>query len=269
MPFSERKLIAFYFLYFAAMVGWSLVLFLTHQKTTDWNYLFNVADALIYLTGGLIALTGSRRLHLKNSLGRELTSVGIGVILFGIGLSIWSYYNLALRIESPYPSLSDAVYVFYSPILAFGLINLLRVFGVMIAKRFYFESLGIFIVTSVLIITIGGPPDLASDLTFLAKFLNIYYLLADALLITLGTMIIRLTHGRIHGSFFFFLIALFSMAIADFTFFYRTTQEIYWNGDIADIFYALAGTMFAIGIIKIVAAQERLSTATPSTPPAN
>lgn len=266
MPFSERKLITFYVLYFAAMVGWSLVLFLTHQKTTDWNYLFNVADALIYLTGGIIALTGSRRLHLKNSLGRELTSVGIGVILFGIGLSIWSYYNLALRVELPYPSLSDAFYVFYSPILAYGLINLLRIFGVMITKKFYFESLGIFIISAILILSMNHP-DLAHDLSFLAKFLNVYYLLADALLITLGVMMLRLTRGRIHGSFFFFLIALFGMAIADFTFFYRNGQSTYWNGDIADIFYAFAGTMFAIGIVKIVAAQEKIANSASSQNP--
>ncbi len=260
MPFSERKIITFYCVYFLVLVAWSLVLFLTRQKTSDWNYLFNVADALIYLSGGTIALVEARKLHLKNTLGRELTSVGIGVFLFGVGLSIWSYYNLALRVESPYPSFSDAVYVFYSPILAYGLISLLRVFGVMITKRFYLESLGVFVLSAVLILSVN-PPDLASDLPFLAKFLNVYYLLADALLVSLGIMMLRLTHGRIHGSFFFFLIALFSMAIADFTFFYRVAQETYWNGDISDIFYAFAGLMFTLGIIKIVAAQERLSAA--------
>ncbi len=243
------------------MVGWSTALFLTNQKTGDWNYLFNVADALIYLSGGAIALVASLKLGLKNTLGRELISVGIGISFFGIGLTIWSYYNLALRVELPYPSFSDAVYVFYSPILAYGIISLLRVFGVMITKRFYLESVGVFIIAAILIFTIGGPPDLSSQLSFLAKFLNVYYLLADALLITLGMMMIRLTRGKIHGSFFYFLIALFSMAIADFTFFYRTAQETYWNGDIADIFYAFAGTMFALGIVKIVAAQDRLSAA--------
>lgn len=260
MPFSERKIVIFYCIYFLVLVAWSLTLFLTRQKTSDWNYLFNVADALIYLTGGTIALVEARKLHLKNTLGRELMSVGIGVILFGIGLSIWSYYNLALRVELPLPSFSDAVYVFYSPILAFGLISLLRVFGVMITKRFYLESLVIFIIAAFLIIFLNHP-DLATALPFLTKFLAIYYLLADALLITLGIMILRLTRGRIHGSFFFFLVALFSMALADFIYFYRVAQGSYWNGDITDIFYAFAGTMFTFGIIKIAAAQERLSTA--------
>lgn len=255
MHFPEKTLTIFYCVFFIAMVAWSFALSTTGQTTTQWNYLFNVASAFLFLSGGFVAFSEARKSTIKSSVDHELIFIGVGVTLFGLGLLIWSYYNLALKIESPYPSLSDAVYVLYSPIVAYGLINLLRVSGISLTKRFYLEAIVVFAITAFLIFKLSIPPDLSLELPFLTKLLNVYYLLADALLITLGLMIIRITRGRIHGSFFFFLIALFSMAIADFTFFYRSAQETYYNGDIADIFYALAGTMFTLGIIKIVATQ--------------
>jgi hypothetical protein len=258
MPFPHKAMMASYTALFAAMVVWSFVLWQSRQTTSTWNYLFNVGCAFFFLSGGLIALFQAMKPKIKSAVDHELIAVGIGVILFGTGLSIWSYYNLVLNVESPFPSLSDAVYVLYSPILTYGLINLLRVTGARITKRFYLEFLALFAVISFFILTQSNPPDLSSELPFITKFLNVYYLLADALLLSLGLMIIRVTKGKIHNSFFFFLIAIFSMAIADFTFFYRSAEGIYYNGDIGDVFYALSGFMFATGIIKIVATQSIL-----------
>jgi hypothetical protein len=255
MHFSEKHLSVFYFAFFLVMVIWSITLFSTHQTTTDWNYLFNVGSAFLFLSGGTIAFFGAKKFGINNSVGHELLSVGTGVTLFGIGLSIWSYYNLVLRVASPYPSLADVVYVFYSPILAYGLANLLRVYGVALSKKIYFEALVIFTLAATLIVTVIVPPDLSAKLPILVRALNLYYPLGDSMLITLGIMMVRLTQGKIHNSFFFFLVALFSMAAADFLFSYRTTAGTYYNGDLSDIFYALSGLMFTLGIIRIVATQ--------------
>ena len=238
------------------MIWWSLALFITHQKITNWNYIFNIGIAFFYLSGATIAFLFSKRNEVHNSVTHELLSIGAGVMLFGIGLLIWSYYNLVLHVDIPYPSFADVVYVFYIPILAYGVVSLLRVYGIMISKAMYIQTFVIFVLAAIFIFAVGNPPDLSNSIPLLAKVFTLYYLLGDALLITLGIMLIRLTKGRIHNSFFYFFLAFFSMTTADFLFSYRTAHEIYWNGDVSDVFYALAGLLFTLGIIKIVATQS-------------
>lgn len=248
----------FYSVFFIVMVGWSILLWQTNQTTTQWNYLFNVGIAFLFFSGGLIAFSEARKSAIKSSVDHELIAVGLGVTLFGIGISIWSYYNLVLHVESPFPSLSDAVYVFYAPILGYGLVNLLKVSGAKITSKRYLEFLAIFAVAAILIFTLISPPDLSSETSFLTKFLLIYYPLTDSMLVALGIMMIRLTRGKLHNSFFYFFIALLSLASADLLFSYRATQGTYYNGDFTDVLYAFTGLMFTLGVVRIVSTQSIL-----------
>jgi hypothetical protein len=240
------------------MVLWSVALYATGQTTTHWNYLFNVGIAILFFSGGFIAISQARKSKIKSSVDHELITIGLGVTLFGIGISIWSYYNLVLNVELPLPSFSDLAYVLYAPVLGYGLVNLLKVSGAKITKRTYLEFLAIFAVAATLILTLISPPDFSSDLSFLTKFLYIYYPLTDSALVALGIIMIRLTWGKLHNSFFYFFIALFSLASADLLYSYRALQGTYYNGDITDVFYAFTGLMFTLGIIRIVATQAIL-----------
>jgi hypothetical protein len=256
MPFSERKLSSFFYGYFLLLLIWSFTLFFTHQTTSQWNYFFNLAYAFIYLSGGIIAFLGAKKSGLHNSVGRELFWIGTAVTCYGAGLVLWAYFNVVLLIETPFPSLADFFFVLYTPFLGYSIIHLLSIFGINTSKKIYFQALLIFAISSLFIFSIGNPPDLSSDLPLLTKSLNIYYLLSDSLLITLGLLLIRFTRGKIHKSFFYFLTALFLMTIADFVFSYRSANNTYWNGDISDVVFALAGLMFTQGIIKIVTTQS-------------
>jgi hypothetical protein len=258
MRLSEKSLTIFFVTFFIAMAVWSIALYMTGQTTTQWNYLFNVGTAFLFLSGGLFAFQQVKKSPIKSSVDSELIAIGIGVTLFGIGLLIWSYYNLVLNVESPFPSLSDVVYVFYAPILGYGLVNLLRVYGVKMTKSIYLQFFAVFVITAILILNFIIRPDISSEASLLTKMLLFYYPLADALLVTLGIMIFRLTRGKLHNSFNYFLIALFSMAFADFLFSYRTAVETYYNGDFSDVLYALTGLLFTLGIIRIVATQAIL-----------
>lgn len=267
MRFSENQLTLSFWIYFAILVLWSLILFATNQKTTELNYLFNLAYALLYLSGGAVAFRWAKKLSLHNAVGRELFWIGAAITFFGAGLLVWSYYNLVLRIDTPFPSMADAFFVLYTPFLSYSVINLLHVFGVKTSKKLYFEGLLVFALAAYFVFSIGNPPDLSEKLPLLTKGLNIYYLLSDSLLITLSLILIRFTKGRIHKSFFYFLVAMTAMALGDFIFSYRTANGTYWNGDISDLIYAFSGLMFTLGIIKIVATQAIIYKYSKTTPP--
>ncbi len=259
MRFPEKNLILAFSACILILALWSILLFIANQKTTDLNYIYNVAVGLMFASGGGIAFLGIWGLGIKNALKKELLTVGIGMSCFGMGYFVWSFYNLALRIETPFPSLADAFFALYTPCVTYGVINLLRVFGVMIPKKIYLQSLGIYLVAVIFIFSVGNPPDLSPSLPILTKAVNMYYLLGDSLLITLSIMLIRLTRGRIHNSFIYFVFAMLAMASGDFVFSYRTASGAYWNGDISDFLFGLGAYLFSIGIIKIIATQYTIS----------
>lgn len=205
-----------------------------------------------------MAFWGTKLTGFHNSTGKHLASIGIGMIGFAIGLFIWSYYNIILNIKVPYPSYADMFFILYIPFLAAGIINLLRLFGVFVDKKIYFESSIIFLFFIVFVFMIGNPPDLSSNTPVFERSFNIMYLLGDSFLISLGYMLIRLTRGKIHKSFIYFMCALFTMAFADLLFSYRIADGSYWNGGFSDILYALSGLFFSLGVIKIIATQYKI-----------
>lgn len=259
MKLFERYISLYFLAFFLLLALFSFTLYINNQRTTQWNYLFNIVNGLLYVSGGVVALYGTRLHGFRSSVGRELFSIAIGMIGFAVGLFIWSYYNLFLNVDTPYPSFADIFFVLYIPFIAYGIINLLREFGLFFSKKILFQSVGIFILAGIFIFFYGNPPDLAATTPFLEKAVNIFYLIGDSFLITLGIMLIRLTEGRIHKSFFFFIGALFVMALADFNFGYRTGADIYWNGDITDVLFALSGFLFSLGVTKVVAVQLKLA----------
>lgn len=264
MRFLDKYSTAYFLCFFLLLMSWSIVLLFTGQTNSPWNYLFNTAYALLYFSGGLAAIWGTKLHGFRSSVGKELFSIAIGMCGFAVGLFIWSYYNMVLKVEIPYPSLADIFFILYIPFIAYGIINLLREFGMLFSKRIICESAGIFIIAGILIFFFGNPPDLSPTLPFFTKALNIFYLLGDSFLITLGFMLIRLTQGHIHQSFFFFIAALLVMALADLVFGYRTGAQMYWNGDISDLLYALSGCLFSLGVVKIVSVQLRINRGTSS-----
>lgn len=259
MKFLDSYISVFFGSFFAVLLIWSGILFFTGQKTTEWNYLFNALNALLFFSVGIVALFGVRLHGFQSAVGKELLSIALSMFSFSLGLFVWCYFNIILKVATPYPSLADLFLVLYIPFLGYGIVNLLRAFGMFYSTRILVETIVIFGLTSILIFFIGNPPDLSVAVPLLQKSLNIFYLLGDAFLISLGYMLIRLTKGRIHGSFFYLVGALFAMAGADLIFAYRTGTETYWNGDIADVLYALSGFLFSIGVTKIVSSQLKIA----------
>ena len=137
---SFEKYSTFYFLlYFLILVTWSFILFITEQRTSQWNYFFNVAYALFYLCAGVVAYQGVKISGMKNSVGKQLFSISISMITNAIALFIWAYYNLVLKVEIPYPSLADVFSILYIPFLGYGIINLLRGFGILFNRHIYIQ----------------------------------------------------------------------------------------------------------------------------------
>src|SRR6185437_10076575 len=82
-----------------------LKLFLTSTTLGFENYLYSFLFGLIPLIGGICAMTSAQVWGgLKSAVGKAIFFIGLGVLLWGAGEMIWSYYNFFLGIAAPYPS---------------------------------------------------------------------------------------------------------------------------------------------------------------------
>src|SRR6185436_3072688 len=92
---------------------WSLTADPSSSTTTA---IVDITETLVPLVGGLFCLSAARRSP-NGPLAWAL--VGAGVVAWGLGQAVWTYYEVWLSAEVPFPSLADAGYLTF-PLLAAG-----------------------------------------------------------------------------------------------------------------------------------------------------
>src|SRR3989338_5731507 len=111
-------------------LGWFLLLYLNGWTDTKWNYLSGTYN-IISFAGGFYGLFFVAR-HWggwKSDVGRAIIVLSTGLIVWGIGLAIYLFYNLALQVEVPYPSWADAGFLPAYALWAIGIVMLSKATG--------------------------------------------------------------------------------------------------------------------------------------------
>lgn len=245
-----KFLVAIYSLFFVFMLVWALYLQTLGDKTTVYNYLFNFGFALLFL--GVCPMVVLSRKYIEGStqLGKAFLFYSLASISYGIGLIIWVYYNLVAKVEVPYPSVADAFFIAFYPLMSIGIFFMIRIFSVQLNIRLIGETALILILASLLVLFVTKP-DFSGELTFLNNILNLAYPIFDAVLLALMYLLIRISAGKFYLGLFFLISALFFQALADILFSLRTAQEIYWNGDISDILYTCSAFSLVMTILFV------------------
>lgn len=230
---------------------WALYLQLSPDKTTTWNYLYNIGYGLLYFFGAFMGVTGAIRLSTQTNMGKALLYLGLGLGSYGSGLVIWSYYNIILQVEIPYPSASDILFLFFIPLIAAGCLSALGIVRSQLSRRSALEAVGIFIISSLVVFGFLNRPDLSRDLPFLTKLFNIAYPLGDTILLTLAYTTVRISGGGMRSGMMLISLGLLFQVLGDMVFAYRTTTETYWNGDIADILFSASAAISSFGMLRL------------------
>ncbi len=247
-----RTPVTIYFLLLLGFsLGWGVALQFIADKTTVWNYLYNLVYGLLFLSGAAVGISNGIKLKLKNTIGKALLFLGLGLLVWAIGLVVWVYYNLILNVEIPFPSIADIFFVLIYPLLGIGCYFFLKLFSPIIPRKFLIESLVIIVVAFVAIFIVFLRPDLSADLSWLTRVINVAYPMGDVVLVSMSLIAVRLCGGRIHASLLVLAAGFLIQAVADFTYTYRTASEVYWNGDIADILYTFGGFTISMGVVGL------------------
>jgi len=228
------------------------VLFFTPDKTGDINFVFNLAYSLIFILGSVIAITKLKKYPQDTNMKSSLVFYALGLIFYALGLFVWTYYNLVLRSPIPYPSLADVAFLLYYPGVILGTFFLVNSFGGKFTPKLIVEGSLTFLVFFAILYFFLNQTSMNSGVSFGANFLNILYPLFDAFLTALAITILRTEKGIAdHPNILYFVFSFIILAVADTVFSYRSANNLYWNGDISDLLFAVSGFLTAWGVLSL------------------
>jgi len=238
-------------------------LFFTNSVNSLSNYLFAFCFGLIPIFGGVFGIFNSNKWgSVKSLLGKGLLFLSLGLITWGIGQVIFSYYNLFLAVEVPYPSLADASFILSWPLWGIGMFYLSKVTGAKFSLRtwggksvFFGVPLVIIALSYYLLIIVARDGVLASSDEYLKLFFDLAYPIGSVVLLTASALVYSLSFNYLGGKFktaiYIILIGFVVNYIADFSFSYTTTIETFFSANWVDFIFATAMFTLSLGVAML------------------
>jgi hypothetical protein len=282
---NRAKFVVIYYLF---IVAYWIITFILGLKFSQANYYYQFFFGLIPLLGGVGGLINAQKWGgLKSGLGRAVFFLSLGLVTWGLGQMVWSYYVIFEHAEVPYPSFADLGYVISWPLWSIGMINLSKATGARFGLRRNWAKvltvvlpLVILALTYYLLIIVARDgalfPEIDTSLVFIKTVLDVGYPLGDVVILTLALLVFGLSAGYLGGRYKFAIYALLAGFVVnyftDFSFSYSTNAETYYNGHWVDLMFPTAMALLAFGVNALAPPQVRKDTdASPrdSTPAAD
>jgi diguanylate cyclase (GGDEF)-like protein/PAS domain S-box-containing protein len=205
----------------------------------------DVSLTAVSVVGGLVTLLAARSMRGRDRL--SWTLIGAGILSWGFGQAAWTYMELVLGIDRPFPSLADAGYIPMIPLMFAGLITLPAT-GRRRAGRLTI-GLDAFIVMACIAtvswFAVLGPIYVKADASWDEKFFGLIYPAGDVLLL------FGLVGGLARGWFARrnpvvapLMLGIGLFITADLGFAYLTVNQTYQSGSLIDLGWPL-GFLFA------------------------
>lgn len=245
--------------FFCALVIFWVWLSFTGTKDSMYNYLYAFLYGLIPLFGGIAAMKGVRMWGgLSNAIGKAIFFLGLGLACFGIGETIWSYYNIFLNIDAPYPSLADVFFVPSEFFYATGAIFLAQTTGMGFGLKNIFGKLFV-IFTPVLVLAVSyyifielGHGGMFGDFN-LKTVLDYAYPLGDFVGLTVAILVSGLSFKYLGGEYKWDIISILAglatMFVADSVFSYTTNIGTQYNGNFGDLIFTVGLFLISFGVL--------------------
>mgnify|MGYP001590454522 CR=1 FL=1 len=245
--------------YYVLIVIWWLKIFFGGQEVGLENYAFNFSYIFFNITGGVSGLLIAKQKWggFSSSIGRGLSYLGLGLLGQGFGLTVWTIYNLVLKVEIPYPSLADIGYFALIPFYTIAMYNFAHASGAKFALRSLRGKLLAFVVPFVVLMLSYAffIRDVGLDLNdWVRSFFDIAYPAGEAISVSLGLLTYLLSRnllgGRMKKYIEFVIFALAFQYITEFTFLYTSGLGTYYNAGFVDLMYATSYFLMTVGLLR-------------------
>jgi len=245
---------------------WMFVYFILKNESIPANLLWAASYQLMALFGVICGLFISRRWGgFKSIVGRTILFFCIGLLLQVFGQSIFSFYNLFLKIEVPYPSVADVGFFFSIPFYAYAVFLLGKASGSHLSLKSFYKKIealiipAIILIASYLIFLRGYEFDWSNPLLI---FLDFGYPLGQAAYVSIALLVFILSKNLLGGlmrpKVFMVLSALAVQYLADFNFLYQVSNQTWVNGGYGDYIYLVAYFCMTMALVNLGSAFEKI-----------
>jgi hypothetical protein len=246
------------FAFFALVNSWWLFLFLTGNLTEHNKNLWAASYGLICLCGAYRGFVHSRWWGgFKSVLGRALFVLSLGLLAQEFGQLIFSFYNIFLGIEVPYPSIADVGYFGSIPLYIAGIILLGRVVGAKYSLYKMKNVLQLVVIPAALLLASYYLflRDYQFDFTDPLKvFLDFGYPLGQAVYISIAILIFSLSRNVVGGimreKVLLLLLGFVFQYVADSNFLFQSVNGTWVSGYYGDVLYFVAYFVMTLGLIS-------------------
>ncbi len=255
---NSAQIVLFFFAILS--IWWAVLQVMGFEATSEFrNLIWAASYQIIALLGGIFGLFIARSWGgLQSVIGRSVGAFALGLLLQTFGQSTFSFYNLILHIDIPYPSLADIGFFGSIPFYIYGISVLARGSGVTISLRSFKNKIqAILIPLAMLVFSYffflrSYEFDWSSPLRVLLDF---GYPLGQAIYVSIAILTYLLSKRALGGvmrpRIFFILAALVVQYLADYNFLHQTINETWQNGGYGDYIYLLAYLLMALGLLQL------------------
>ncbi|MBP7860022.1 hypothetical protein KA001_03630, partial [Patescibacteria group bacterium] len=195
---------------------------------------------------------------LTSKIGRSIFFVSLGLLFWSLGTLIFAYYNLALGVEVPYPSIADVFYVLLYVFYTLGIFFLMYSTGATISiKKSHgkflvaFVPIVVFLFSGYFLLDIGSL--FSRNLLSFESILDIFYPLGDSLLLTFTLLIIFLSVKYLGGKYKFpiylLLLGFIIEYLADLFFSIKTADDTFFVGGPTDLMFLTSTYLVSLSLI--------------------
>lgn len=197
----------------------------------------------------------------KSAVGKAVFFIGLGILCWGTGETLWSYYNFFLNIPAPYPSIAD---IGFAPSIFFyclGTIYLSKATGAKYALRNKYAKL-FAVIAPILVLVFSyhflvtiarGGVIVPEGEEGLKVILDIVYPLGGFVGLTTAVLVSGLSFryfgGKFKGDIIAILLGLGFMFVGDTMFSYTTTVGTYYNANFGDLLLATGQFLLSFGVL--------------------
>lgn len=255
--------------YLVALLAYWVFLAKSGLRTDFWNYFYSFSFSLLPLVGGLTGMLSAGQWgFLRSAIGRAVFFISAGLLSWGGGSMIWSYYNFFSNEPAPYPSLADIGFLLALPLWAIGMVSLSKGSGARFALRSAVGkifaatgSVAILALSYYLLISVARRGAVFTDTSDILKaFLDVTYPTGDVVILLLALGIFGLSFQYLGGAYKPSMLALLGgfavMYLADFIFSYTTTKETFYNGNFGDLVFTSALFLITFGVLGFATPSE-------------
>ncbi len=237
-----------YFLVLIFNLAFALWLYTLPSHDTSFNYLYNIFGSLNFLLGSLTSF-----FYIKRYKQYKIIFLGLGIssLSYFLAQLTWYAYNTLYQSEIPYPSYTDLFFlIFYLTTIISGL-KTMRFIKFKFNLGAFIEIIAVALVILLLSHSFMNSASVSGPTTILEAILNYAYPTLDAILISLTLSAIRSQFGRSQPMLLLYIVAFITLTFGDSIFAYQTSLDLYWNGNIVDVFFSLTGFFMALGIYNM------------------